>query len=260
MARVKNDLLKLSGSIGDITFSQDEEGTLARQKPGKKPLKTLAEGTQKSAEEMVGAWKMARDFCHAFNIEDKIWMDHYFSGRLAGTFRKLALEDRERPAPRHLDLRRQGQVLEGFDCFRKRPLWMAVGGLYPSPEWNPERTAVHLALPPLNVKKQVSPPEGTNHISFALAVVPVSNYTYNIQRKEYQPLARVSAKAFITHSPVISLKQKTIDNQTLLLNWETPFAEEVGLVCLVGVQFYTGMNGELWKKGKTESMRVLGVG
>lgn len=33
MARIKNDLFKLSGSLGGLSFSQDEFGTIVKQKP-----------------------------------------------------------------------------------------------------------------------------------------------------------------------------------------------------------------------------------
>lgn len=260
MARLDNDFLKLRGSIDELTFSQDLRGTNVRKKPGKKKFKELAEGSQKSALEMKGASKMAREFCRIFNIENKIWMDHYFFGRLAGRFRSLALEDKEHESPRWLDLKRNGHVLEGFECFEKRPLWMSVGGLYPLPEWNEDGTEARLELPELNVKKQITAPEGTNHISFSFAIVPLSNYGYDAQKQDYFPLATYKDKALISHSPVLSLKQRTLPKQQLSLNWKEPFEQEVALVCLVGVQFYVGMNGEIWKKGKTEAMRVVGVG
>lgn len=258
MARIKNDFLKLQGSIGDLTFSQDLKGTVVRIKPDEKKMEDLAEGSQKSALEMKGACRMARNFCKAFQIEGKIWMDHYFFGRLAGQLRKLAQEDKEHKAPRWLDLKRNGHVLNGFECFEKRPLWMSVGGLYPIPNWNDSFTAVHLTLPELDVKKQITAPEGTNYISFAFALVPLSNYGYDSKKRDYFPLSNFFGKAFITHSPVLNLKQKTIGSQELSLQWESTFDEEVAFICLVGVQFYTGMNGEIWKKGKTEAMRVIG--
>lgn len=259
MARMDNDYLKLRGSVGDLTFTPDLRGTVARKKPGKKKMKDLAEGSRNSALEMKGAGKMARNFCRSFQIEDKIWMDHYFFGRLSGRLRTLALKDTERMPPRWLNLKSHGQALEGFECFEKRPLWMSVGGLYPTPEWNGNRTMVKLNLPELNPKQQITAPDGTNHISFAFAVVPIPNYAYDPQKQDYFPLSNYFGKALIAHGPVLNLKEKTIASQQLNLKWETPFDEEVALVCLIGVQFYTAMNGEVWKKGNTESMRVLGM-
>lgn len=259
MARLENESLKIRGSIGGLSFTQDERGTVVKEKPAKKKWSELTEGTQKSAMEMKGASKMGLAFRRAFNIENKVWMDHYFSGRLNGKFRILAMEDKERPAPRHLDLRRNGHAFEGFECIDERPLWMSVGGLKIKPVWNPERTHAVLTLPELNVKKQITAPDTCNHISFAFAVVPVPNYAYNTHLNDYVPLANIQERCKIKHSPILSLKPKTIGSQKLELRWEKSFSEEVALVAMLGVRFYVGMNGELWQKKGTEAMRVLGV-
>src|SRR5688572_7216890 len=93
MARIKNDIFKLSGSLGDFTFSQDEYGTIAKLKSGtdKNRVKEhpRSQRTRENNMEMGGASTAAKALRLALLQNKKSMRDRYFPGRLNGLMRKV---------------------------------------------------------------------------------------------------------------------------------------------------------------------------
>ena len=266
MARIENDFLKLRGSIGGMTFSQDEFGTIAKKKPtvSKDRIKNnpRSEGTRKGNMEMGGGSMAAKDLRLALKLKKNGIKDQYFSGRLSGRMRKVVLLGAGLFGQRKLDIRKNGTLLEGFEFINARPLVYSVGGIKEKPSLNKKRNEVRWSSPRLNRKEQITAPEGATHISFKLGAGTVSNYGYNVSQKKYvaleQGFKNISA---ISESEPLPLNKKNIApvNLEIKLTEANAIPEEVAVVTFVGVSFYRNVNGELLGIEDVGGMKVLGV-
>lgn len=261
MARIKNDFLKLSGSMGGITFSQDDRGTIAK-KQSEGP-ETLSEGTLNSNEEMGGASKAVKAFRLALNSKKRGYEDRYFMGRLSGKVRMIVGLGDGTPGQRKLDFRKNGDLLEVFEFFEVRPLVYSVGGIKDKPRFSEDRTEVCWTSPTLIPKKQITAPEEATHIKFILGAGTVSNYKYDVKKKGYTPIEpKFKNLGDFVESKPFALKQNTIAPVDLRIKLEAGGAlpEEIAVITMVGVSFMKEVNGEILAMKDVGAMRILGVG
>ena len=266
MARIKNDLFKFSGTIGGLSFSQDEFGTIVKLKSNvsKKRVKNnpKSKRTRESNVEMGGASTAAKALRLAFLHTRKGIADRYFSGRLNGLMRKVVSLGSGPPGERKLDIRQNGALLEEFEFINARPLVYSVGGIKEKPTFNAERNDVFWTSPNLNRKEQITSPKDATHFKYILGAATVSNYEYNANHNKYLPLETKfrNVCAFIDSEP-IALNQKTIAPVALSLKLTEALAvpDAVAVVTVVGVAFFRNVNGELLEVKDAGGMRVLGV-
>ncbi|CAM3273335.1 hypothetical protein [Aequorivita lipolytica] len=266
MARLKNDLLKLTGSMGGMSFSQDEKGTIVKLKATVSKQRILknprSKGTRDGMMEMGGASKAAKVLRLAFLQQKEGISDRYFSGRLNGAMRLVVGKGEGLRGQRKLDLRKNGGMLEGFEFINARPLVYSIGGIKEKPTLNPERNEVYWTSPTLNRKEQITAPKEATHFKFILGAATLSNYEYSLEHEKYLPLEpKFKTPAVFVESEPIALKQKTIApiSLNLKLTEATAIPEEVAVVSVVGVVFFRNVNGELLEIKDTGGMRVLGV-
>lgn len=267
MARIKNDLLKLTGSMGGMSFSQDEFGTIVKGMPKKtkKQVKTnpRSQRTRESNMEMGAGSAAAKVLRLSFLRGRKGLEDRYFSGRLSGVMRKVVALGAGKSGERKLDIRENGSLLKEFEFINARPLVYSVGGIKEEPTLNAGRNEVYWTSPTLNRKEQITALEGATHFSFKLCAATVSNYEYNARQNKYLPLEpKHHSLSGLVESEPIDLKHKTITPISLRLKLaeDTVLPDEVAVVSAVGVAFYRNVNGELLEVKDSLAMRVLGVG
>src|SRR5690606_31100699 len=180
MARIKNDLFKFSGTIGGLSFSQDEFGTIVKQKSNvsKKRIKNnpKSKRTSVSNVEMGGASTAAKALRLAFlNTRNSIG-DRYISESLNESPRIVAGFGSGLHGERKLDIRQNGALLEKFEFINARPLVYSVGGIKEKPTFNAERNEVFWTSPILNRKEQITSPKDATHFKYILGAATVSNY------------------------------------------------------------------------------------
>lgn len=260
MARIKNDLFKLSGSLGGLTFYQDEKGTIVKTKPDGHYELSLR--TIKGNAEMGCASRATRAFRRALDSKNRGVEDQYFSGRLSGQFRRVIGLGEGAEGERKLDFRKNGGLLEKLEFIGSRPLVYSVGGIKEKPTLNAGRNEVYWTSPTLDPKKQITAPEKATHFKFILGAGTVSNYGYSAAKDKYVPLERKFRNVgdFVESEP-IALKQKTIKpvEMYLQLTKVNVVPEEVAVLTFVGVSFLQNVNGELLEIEDSLAMRVLGV-
>ncbi|WP_157418063.1 hypothetical protein [Aequorivita capsosiphonis] len=267
MARIKNDFFKLSGSMGGLSFSQDEKGTIVKQKAtvSKNHILThpKSKGTRDNMMELGGASMAAKVLRMAFLRNKKELGDRYFSGRLSGAMRLVVGLGTGIRGQRKLDIRKNGSLLEGFEFVNARPLVYSIGGIKNKATLNPGRNEVSWTSPNLKPKEQITAPKEATHFKFILCAATVSNYEYSPDENKYVPLEpkHRSLSALVESEP-IDLKQKMIASVTLSLRLAEANAmpQAVAVVSAVGVVFYRNVNGELLEMKDARGMRVLGVG
>ncbi len=266
MARIKNDLFKLTGTLGGLSFSQDEHGTVVKQKStvSKKRIMThpKSKGTRENMMEMGGASMAAKVLRLGFMGQRKGIYDRYFSGRLNGRMRLVVGAGEGLRGQRKLDIRKNGNLLEGFEFVQARPLLYSVGGITEKPTINAERNRVDWSSPALDRKKQITAHEDATHFKFILGAAMVSNYEFNTAQNKYFPLeAKFQNLATFLESEAIALTQKIIApvSLTLKLSDTIIVPETVGVVSVVGVAFFRNVNGELLGIDNSGGMRILGV-
>lgn len=266
MARIKNDMFKFSGAFGEFSFSQDEFGTIVKQKPtgSKKDIKKSprSEGTRQGNMEMGGASMAAKSLRLAFTVKKLGLGDRYFCGRLNGKMRKLVMKGDGLLGQRKVDIRKNGAVLEGFEFINARPLVYSIGGIKEGPTLSNNRSEVNWTSPTLNRKQQITAPKEATHFTFNLGAATVSNYQYNSSLKKYLPVEGKfkNLSAFKASNP-IDLKQKTIAAETLRvsLSETSGIPDEVAVVVVVGISFFRNVNGEMLEVKDAGGMKILGV-
>mgnify|MGYP003138305033 FL=1 len=262
MARIKNDIFKLTGSLGGLTFSQDEQGTIVKMK-GEVSKKKLSKRTQQSNMEMGGASQAAKVLRLGFLRHGKALGDRYFCGRLNGLMRKVLALGSGKPGERKLDLRKHGGLLEEFEFINARPLVYSVGGIKDKPSLNAGRNEVQWTSPPLNRKERITAPKEATHLKFILLGATVSHYEYSDAQNAYLPVERSFWPCSkLTESEPIALNQKILGPVALKLTLTEAesLPEEVAVVSAVGVAFFRNVNGELLALKDAGGMRILGVG
>lgn len=266
MARIKNDLFQLKGSLGGLSFSQDENGTIVRQKAtvSKKRIMTHpnSEGTRENMREMGGASMAAKELRLAFLHKQPKLGDRYFSGRLSGAMRKVVAGGEGKRGQRTLDLRKNASALEGFEFIKARPLIYSVGGIKEKPHFNLGRTQVSWTSPLLNRQTQITAPVGATHIAFVLGAATLPAYLYNFEEKKYIPVEKpCGTPAVYAYSTPIALDLQFIEPVTLELRLTetTALSENIAVVTVVGVKFFKNVNEELLELSNTGGMKVLGV-
>lgn len=265
MARIKNDLFKLSGTLGGMSFSQDEFGTIVKQKPkSNKKIKTSprSQRTRESNVEMGVGSTAAKILRVSFLRHKKVSSDRYFSGRLNGLMRKVVALGAGRPGERKLDIRKSGNLLQEFEFINARPLVYSIGGINNKPTSNPERNEIYWTSPTLDPKKHITAPKEATHFTFILCAASVSNYEYDSTQNKYLSVQpnHFSISALV-ESSLTALRQKTIAPIVLRLKLTEAIAmpEEVAVVSAVGVRFYRDVNGEMLEMQGFGGMRILGV-
>lgn len=260
MARIKNDLLKLSDSMGGITFIPDDKGTIVKQK-SEKPI-LLSAGTRNSNVEMGGASKAAKSLRLTLSSKKRGYEDHHFSGRLSGKIRMVIGLGDGLPGQRKLDFRRNGDLLEVFEFIEARPLVTSVGGIKEKPYLSDCRTKISWTSPTLTPKKQITAPKEATHIKFILGAGTVSNYKFDKRKKSYIPIeSRFKNMSDFVESDPIGLKQKIISPVDLRLHLDASIVlpDEVAVITMVGVSFMQEVNGEMLDIKGLGGMRILGV-
>lgn len=267
MARLKNDLLKLIGSMGGLTFSQDEKGTIVKMKSSvsKERIKThpRSAGTRNGYTEMGGASRAAKELRLGFLRHGKALGDRYFSGRLNGLMRKVVGLGAGKPGARQLDLRKNGALLEAFEFIKARPLLYSVGGLTEKPKLDAGRTRVTWRSSPLDRQEQVTAPEGATHIQFLLLIATARHYNHDAAAAGYVPVAsHFTPCSALASSEPIALNTAVLESVMLQCQLPTtaPLPETVAVVSAVGVSFFKKVHGELLAMEGTGGMRIFGVG
>ena len=267
MARIKNDFLKFSGSMGGMTFYQDEKGTVVKQKSevSKKRIKEhpRSQRTRESNMEMGAASMATKAMRQALNSKKRGFEDQYFSGRLSGQLRRVVGLGEGFPGQRKLDIRKNGSLLEKFEFIRMRPLVYSLGGIKEKPTLNAERNEIYWTSPTLKRKEQITAPDGATHFKFILGAGTVSNYGYSAAKNMYVPLETKfrNVGGFVESEP-IGLNQKIIApiELQIKLTEEIALPEELAALTMVGVSFLRNVNGEMLEMEDSLAMRVLGVG
>lgn len=265
MARVKNDLLKLSGSFGGFTFYQDEKGTVVKQKATvyKKRIMTHpnSKRTRENMKEMGVASQAAKLLRLNLHEHHNKMGDRYLSGRLSGLFRKVVGLGSGIPGERILDFRANGAILEGFEFVKARPLQESIGGIIEKPTASINRNEIYWTSPTLNRKKQITAPIEATHCKFILGAAAVPNFKYNSTQKKYVCLeTKQDYLGGYTFSEPIALSQKTIAPTLLTVTLTTEkLLDNIAVVTLVGIVFYKEVNGEMVKIDGVGGLKVLGV-
>lgn len=258
MARVKNEFLELSGSVGDLTFREDSRGTIVQRKSGKK--RKQSDRQKANSVEMGGASKAGKVFRKAFSGKDSFWMDTYFSGRLSGAFRRIVGMGEGDFGSRALDFRRNGsEILAGFDFVENRLLRHFIGGIGESGRMDEERSGLEWVSPELNRRTQMTVPEGATHFVFVLGAVPMSGFVFDKGKKQYVSMSDFRTSAFFVRSGFLSLMGDQILSQHLSIDFGESLPEEVGIIHFVGALFYREINGEMELIENSHTMRMLGV-
>ena len=196
MAKVES-VFKLRGSVGDLTFRETEDGTVAQCKPGPNREKVLThenfERTRRNAGEfklvIQGATLLRRGLGSALQGVNSSSL----SGRMNGLLFAATLQDGEHD----LGFRRAscGDVsqLAGFDFNRSLPLAVALPVKF-THSLDVATGTLHVAFPSFIARRKKVFPEGASHFRIVScgAVLNFTNQVYvnHIKRSELLPLSR----------------------------------------------------------------------
>ncbi|QBQ41272.1 hypothetical protein [Sphingobacterium psychroaquaticum] len=247
----QSGIIKLKGTIGDITFYKSQDGYLAREKGGVDRARIMSDPkfqrTRENAAEFGQAGKASKLLFGALRPVIRRAKDGRAFSRLVREMLKVIQSNPvERRGERSLtggDL----TLLRGFDFNRNAPLSTTF---YAPSTWAIDRTAgtAVVEVPEFNPMDLLSSPRGTTHFRFISAVVGIDFYT------EEFSLAQ-------EHSVELFYESDLVPTVTHRFDISGPLFERTCFL-VFGVEFLQEVNGMYYSlnNGSYNPLNVVVVG
>jgi hypothetical protein len=245
MAKVTG-LLKLRGTIDDLTFRKTEEGIIAGMKPGPTRERVLTHAnfrrTRRNAAEFRLAIQDARLLRHALGAALNGKTGSSLNGRMNGVFCKAARQDRASDRGCRRAWKGATDMLKGFNFNKQLSLEQAM----PVPllhELEVERGACRVKVPAFMARKRKGFPATATHFRIVSGVAMV-DFVHEHYRQDVQ------------WGALLPLSKKTPADSCFEHRLE-PGTGKV-MVQVLGMQFYKLVDGkEVLVKGS--AVRILEV-
>jgi len=263
MARVKG-IFQANGKLGELSFYLLKGKPVMRtitkvSKEHYENAKTMAI-VRKNAAEFSGASKAGKALREALKPQVKSFGDSYLSGRLNAVMRAIISEGEGERGERILDVRRHGNLLQGFAFDPERPLAMIIQAPIVV-TINAKRNEWTVDIGALNAHYLMVPKGGATHFQFCSVAAVLSNFVFDIEHQSYVPInSEAHGIQALSYGQMLETKVGTAKST---LRGKLPIdgeeATNTALVVCVGISFFQQVNGELYALKGGNAMDVLAV-
>ena len=248
MARQKG-IIKLLGTVGDITFYKAKEGFLAREKGGVDKSRIMNDPnfqrTRENGAEFGRAGASGKMLRTSFRAVLLNSADSRMVGRLTKEMVKVVKADsvNERGSRNVLD--GDLAILRGFDFNINGKLSTTLYAPYTS---SLDRVSgdVSITIPPFIPMNMISAPSGTTHfkIEAASATVNFEDGTFNV-----------------SNADTGILPYNSVQTSAIALETELPANSADPIFLVLGIEFYQEINGEQYvlKNGAYNALQIIEV-
>ena len=193
MAKQKG-IIKLKGTLGDITFYKSQDGFLAREKGGIDGSRIANDAafqrTRENGAEFGTAGKAGKMLRNAIRALLQNTADSRMVGRLTREMVKVVQADITNPRGRRNIIDGEAELLEGFEFNIRGKLGTTLFAPF-IPKINRDSGALTVTIPSFIPLNMIAAPSGATHfkINIAGAEIDFENETYVVDVKETAQLA-----------------------------------------------------------------------
>lgn len=263
MAKDKS-IIKLKGTLGELTFYQSGGETIVKQKTslnGNKIKNDPAfQRTRENNQEFGGAAKVGKSFRMGFAGIAKNISDRYWVGRVGAQMRNIINRGTGARGQRTFEVSNSSELLTGFEFNAKNVFDSMM--LAPSTiTVNPDRTNATWDIPDFNVTDYLNAPSGATHFRLVLCIASLSNYNYETTEKTYMPVVpdqnEKTGQEFGNFIPLEGQSGSISINATL--NLSGALDPNVALNIATGIIFYQEINGTMYELSSNNAMKIAQV-
>lgn len=179
-------IIKLGGTIGDITFYKSKDGYMAREKGGIDAKRFRSDPafkrTRENAQEFGHSGKMGSLFRRAFRPLIGGGADEKMTARLVKRLMEVVKTDVVNKRGERVVMEGDLKLIEGFDFNVKSSFKNTVFHLY-DPIWDRTTGECKIVFSPFIAEETIAAPNGTTHYRFVLGVTSVDfqNEVYELK-------------------------------------------------------------------------------
>jgi hypothetical protein len=248
MARQKG-IIKLDGTIGDITFYKSQDGYLAREKGGVEPQRIANDPafarTRENGAEFGRAGKAGKLLRTAFRALLQNTSDPRMVSRMTADFVKVIQADATNDRGQRNVIDGEAELLEGFDFNIRGKLGTTLYAPF-SASINRTSGTLEVTIPPFVPINMIAAPAGSTHFKLISAGAEV----------DFEVESYVSDTS---ESSVLAWDAATTTALTLTNN--VTGASTKPLFLVLGIEFYQEVNGSMYslKNGSYNALALVKV-
>jgi hypothetical protein len=248
MARQKG-IIKLDGTIGDITFYKSQDGYLAREKGGVEAQRIANDPafarTRENGAEFGRAGKAGKLLRTAFRALLQNAADPRMVSRMTADFVKVIQADATNDRGQRNVIDGEAELLEGFDFNIRGKLGTTLYAPF-SASINRPTGALEVTIPPFVPINMIAAPAGSTHFKLISAGAEV----------DFEVESYVSDSS---ESSVLAWDAATTASLTLTNNVTAASTKPLFLV--LGIEFYQEVNGSMYslKNGAYNALALVKV-
>lgn len=248
MARQKG-IIKLDGTIGDITFYKSQDGYLAREKGGVEAQRIANDPafarTRENGAEFGRAGKAGKLLRTAFRALLQNAADPRMVSRMTADFVKVIQADATNDRGQRNVIDGEAELLEGFDFNIRGKLGTTLYAPF-SASINRLTGALEVTIPPFVPINMIAAPAGSTHFKLISAGAEV----------DFEAESYVSDSS---ESSVLAWDAATTASLTLTNNVTAASTKPLFLV--LGIEFYQEVNGSMYslKNGAYNALALVKV-
>jgi hypothetical protein len=257
----QHGIIKLSGSIDNLTFYRAYGRDLVRKKGGPDRQQIMSnpsfQRTRENIAEFGGCSKIAKAMRTAL-MQVKKLTDGQFGNRLTKVFKLVSLEGEGERGQRMISLSMHRKMFVNFEGNIARKLSDVLPGKITA-NHNDQRNKATIVFP-AGQYKPVKAPEGATHFRLVQMLGLVADHTYDTITKTYIPVDKEhNAKGMITYSGYLSLEEENIPPVTLQTELITtsPLTDRVSVIQAVGISFYQQLGSVYYPLQQGQALKIV---
>lgn len=266
MAKQKG-FIKLQGSLGGLTFYQSKGEDIVKTTSGVTKSRILNDPsfkrTRENMSEFGGSAKVGKAFRIGFANIIKSMSDSTLVGRVTGLMKRINSVGPGVRGQRAFEILNNKILLEGFEFNKQNPLDAIFYAPNTSPTLDANRSIATWVIPDFNTSNFINAPEGATHFRLILVTSVLSDYTFSIPLRIYEPVNELENETNgIDMSAEIPLGGMVGADTTLTvdLGFAAALPATVGVLNSIGIVFYQEINAVFYELASDNAMRVDVVG
>jgi len=265
MARQKG-IIRIKGSLGGITFYQQEGENLSRETNGPSKEKIASDAnfrrTRENNQEFAGSAAAGKALRLGLQTYLDVMSDSRVTSSLMKQFRiMINRADSGTRGQRPVEILKHKDLLVGFN-FNRFTLFDSVFLAPYSVTVNADRTAATITIPDFSTDNSIHVPKGATHFKIISAVTVLSSYEFDESSKKYVPTDVASNAHNASASSIFIPIGGYVGSITELTPTITPapaLLATSALVACIAVEFYQMVASRPYLLAQSNSMKITNV-
>lgn len=265
MAKQKG-LIRIKGSLGDLTFYQKEGGDFVRKSSGVSKDKVLHDPafqrTRENMSEFGAAAKAAKSFRNGFIQQAMRYGDKKLHNRIMKQMHAICKSGSGTRGKRSIQLLGNENQLLGF-AFREGKGFNNVVLFDVAVTANANRNEVTCTIPDIVPQTNIQAPSNATHFKIELAIVSWSHKGYSTASKQYEDLAPslagIAADKTTSFIPLGAAAIGAVTTLNVPLPNTPTMTTNAALVAAIGITFYSLEGTVYYPLAGHSAMEIAGI-